>query len=385
MTGQLLHKTDPDVPECFGPFTAVNGTIWPYIEVEPDHVPVPGCSTARTPALFVSCSSRGQARPSADRPDRQRGRAAPRAGANPGARTRPRVGGTRRPSGRLLRPCAGDGAHACGTRPERRSTARSPTRRPRPTAISRAFSLSRCAPIARHRRASLHLFGPIDPRDRLSADARGRPGRLCRARDRARRATREVDGQAPMLTLRELVEDPFGGEPVITVVEARGGEERTSRWRTVATRFEDAATFFPVLHEPEIWRLINLTEDTHPIHVHPNDSFRCWPAPGGRGACRRRDHPDWNERDRPYRTHIDDRIFPCARRQRARPQGHRPRETRMRSSTSRCASRAMRPILYTATSFEHGSHDASIVIHARGADAIHRAWIMATGRGHGPA
>ncbi|TMC41546.1 MAG: phenoxazinone synthase, partial [Chloroflexi bacterium] len=52
-----------------------------------------------------------------------------------------------------------------------------------------------------------------------------------------------------------------------------GGEERTTRWRTVATRFEDAATFFPVLHEPEIWRLINLTEDTHPIHVHL-DSFQ---------------------------------------------------------------------------------------------------------------
>src|SRR5207245_11170192 len=82
-----------------------------------------------------------------------------------------------------------------------------------------------------------------------------------------------VAGQAPMLPLRELVQDPTGGEPVITVVEARGDEERTSRWRTVATLFEDAATFFPVLHEPEIWRLINLTEDTHPIHVHL-DSFQ---------------------------------------------------------------------------------------------------------------
>ena len=28
-----------------------------------------------------------------------------------------------------------------------------------------------------------------------------------------------------------------------------------------------------MLHEPEIWRLINLTEDTHPIHVHL-DSFQ---------------------------------------------------------------------------------------------------------------
>jgi FtsP/CotA-like multicopper oxidase with cupredoxin domain len=46
------------------------------------------------------------------------------------------------------------------------------------------------------------------------------------------------------------------------------GSERLTRWRTVATRFEDATTFFPMLHEPEIWRLVNLTADTHPIHRH---------------------------------------------------------------------------------------------------------------------
>ena len=43
-----------------------------------------------------------------------------------------------------------------------------------------------------------------------------------------------------------------------------------TRYRTVATRFEDTVTFFPMLGVPEIWRLINLTEDTHPIHVHLN-------------------------------------------------------------------------------------------------------------------
>ena len=35
LTGDLLHKTDPDVMECFGPFTVVNGAVWPRIEVEP--------------------------------------------------------------------------------------------------------------------------------------------------------------------------------------------------------------------------------------------------------------------------------------------------------------------------------------------------------------
>ncbi len=35
LTGELLHKTDPDVMECFSPFTVVNGVIWPRVEVEP--------------------------------------------------------------------------------------------------------------------------------------------------------------------------------------------------------------------------------------------------------------------------------------------------------------------------------------------------------------
>jgi FtsP/CotA-like multicopper oxidase with cupredoxin domain len=56
---------------------------------------------------------------------------------------------------------------------------------------------------------------------------------------------------------------------VITLVEAKPGQkDQISRWRTVATRFEDKTNFFPMLGESEIWRLINLTGDTHPIHVH---------------------------------------------------------------------------------------------------------------------
>jgi len=78
----------------------------------------------------------------------------------------------------------------------------------------------------------------------------------------------DVDGAAPMLTLRELVEDPAGDDRVVTVLDERDGRHELTRWRTVASRFEDTVTFFPLLAEPEIWRLINLTKDTHPIHVH---------------------------------------------------------------------------------------------------------------------
>src|SRR5713101_3178260 len=35
LTGELVHKTDPDVMECFSPFTTVNGVIWPRADVEP--------------------------------------------------------------------------------------------------------------------------------------------------------------------------------------------------------------------------------------------------------------------------------------------------------------------------------------------------------------
>jgi FtsP/CotA-like multicopper oxidase with cupredoxin domain len=76
------------------------------------------------------------------------------------------------------------------------------------------------------------------------------------------------EGEPPMLTMRELIDDPSAAEPVITVIEPANDGERATRWRTVASRFEDTVTFFPVLGKPEIWRLMNLTGDTHPIHVH---------------------------------------------------------------------------------------------------------------------
>jgi FtsP/CotA-like multicopper oxidase with cupredoxin domain len=70
--------------------------------------------------------------------------------------------------------------------------------------------------------------------------------------------TADVEGEPPMLTLRELVEDPDSAEGAISLVEQRDGDEtRETRWRTVATRFEDTVTFFPVLGQPEIWRLVN--------------------------------------------------------------------------------------------------------------------------------
>jgi spore coat protein A len=76
---------------------------------------------------------------------------------------------------------------------------------------------------------------------------------------------RELDGEPNILTMRELAiarADHTG--PLVTVTEG----EQTTRYRTVASHFEDSTTFFPMLDQYEIWQLINLTDDTHPIHLH---------------------------------------------------------------------------------------------------------------------
>jgi spore coat protein A len=76
---------------------------------------------------------------------------------------------------------------------------------------------------------------------------------------------RELDDQPSMLTMRELAPATDADDgPLVNLVD--GGE--TTRYRSVAAHFQDTTTFFPVLDEYEVWLLINLTGDTHPIHVH---------------------------------------------------------------------------------------------------------------------
>jgi FtsP/CotA-like multicopper oxidase with cupredoxin domain len=76
---------------------------------------------------------------------------------------------------------------------------------------------------------------------------------------------RELNDEPNMLTMRELaVAADADDGPRLSVID--GGE--TTRYRVVAAHFEDTTTFFPMLGEYEVWQLINLTGDTHPIHLH---------------------------------------------------------------------------------------------------------------------
>jgi FtsP/CotA-like multicopper oxidase with cupredoxin domain len=77
---------------------------------------------------------------------------------------------------------------------------------------------------------------------------------------------RELEGEPNMLTMREL--QPIDREDAVGALVTVTDGAQTTRYRTVAAHFEDATTFFPVLGRLEVWQLINLTGDVHPIHLH---------------------------------------------------------------------------------------------------------------------
>jgi len=72
-----------------------------------------------------------------------------------------------------------------------------------------------------------------------------------------------------MLTFHELDRVPDGeaavGEALITIANEQGN---TTRYRTIAQHFEDTVNWFVAYGSTEVWSVLNLTEDTHPFHVH---------------------------------------------------------------------------------------------------------------------
>ncbi len=59
--------------------------------------------------------------------------------------------------------------------------------------------------------------------------------------------------------------DAAAGEALIVIADEQG---KTVQYRTVAKQFEDTVNWFVAYGSTEVWSIINLTEDTHPFHVH---------------------------------------------------------------------------------------------------------------------
>jgi FtsP/CotA-like multicopper oxidase with cupredoxin domain len=268
LTGELVHKTDPGTMEAFAPFTTVNGRVWPLLEVHPAtyRLRVLNGSNARTFRLVpmrdgvaeleritqigtdhgllqapVGVPAQGLVLAPAERADLL----VDFSDLQPGAEL-------------TLLNTAGAPFDGAPFPPERAAEAASlDGLLPYPDVMR-----FRVVPGARSRRPA--------PRALASDFSPPPPDALAGAVRRAvALVEQELDGETNMLTMRELAPvHGDAGEPLIRIVDSDDGE--IARYRTVACHFEDTVTFFPVLGCYEVWEFINLTGDTHPMHIHLN-------------------------------------------------------------------------------------------------------------------
>jgi len=269
LSGVLLHKTDPDVMECFSPFTVVNGVIWPRVEVEPTtyRFRVLNGSNARTFRLVLTREGH---------PDHAR---ITQIGSDGGLLVGPvpmPVQGLVLASAERADILIDFSDLSPGTELTMWNNAAAPFNGafadPATAGTADLEGLLPYPEVLRFRvidgRRESRRPPAVLATDFQRVDREQLKACVVRAIALVEQESRD-QGQPSTLTMRELAEDAATDGPVITMVEA-GADQRDqiSRWRTVSTRFEDKTNFFPVLGQPEIWRLINLTGDTHPIHVH---------------------------------------------------------------------------------------------------------------------
>jgi FtsP/CotA-like multicopper oxidase with cupredoxin domain len=264
LSGRLVHKTDPEVMEAFAPFTVVNGKVWPVLDVQPAtyRFRVLNGSNARTYRLVLLRDGV---------PELER---ITQIGTDHGLLRAP----VSTPSDGLVLASAERADVlvdfsdlAAGSELTVLNTAAAPfdgSAFPAANAEN-AADLAGLLPypqVLRFRIVGEVASSVSIPRELatdyepLTAEA------LAGARRRAiALVEREMKDEPNMLTMRELAvaTDNEDGARVSVVDGAEA-----AHYRVVAAHFEDTTTFFPMLGEYEVWQLINLTGDTHPIHLH---------------------------------------------------------------------------------------------------------------------
>jgi spore coat protein A len=268
LTGELVHKTDPGTMEAFAPFTTVNGKVWPVLEVTASTYRLRAIngSNARTFRLVLMRDGR---------PDLGR---ISQIGTDGGLLRAPAPV----PAGGLVLAPAERAdllADFCDLEPGTELTFLNTATAPfdgasfPPERATDAASLEGLLPYPDVMRVRV-VPGPSVPcalPRQLATDFA--PPTSDDLADATRRTIalveQELEGETNMLTMRELaeVDDDDASQPTLTVIDAG---DVTMRYRTVASHFEDTVTFFPVLGESEVWQFINLTGDTHPMHIHLN-------------------------------------------------------------------------------------------------------------------
>jgi FtsP/CotA-like multicopper oxidase with cupredoxin domain len=264
LTGRLLHKTLDDTMEFFGPFTTVNGVIWPYADVEPRQyrLRLLNASNSRTYRLVLL--------------DDQ------------GTNVLDRVTQIGTDGGLLDAPVSppADGLVLGSAERADLIVDFRPFRGRRLTLVNAAI-----APFTGS--AFDKQPGTADPEHRLpypqvmqfrvsseqADDAFVMPKRLSSFRRmtgvEVAAATvqrmvalvkHEIEGH-DMFFLHELMPAPATttGEPLIAIQDESGV---ITNYRTVAQRFEDTVNFMVAEGSTEVWHFLNLSKNMHPMHVH---------------------------------------------------------------------------------------------------------------------
>jgi len=271
LTGQLLHKIEQNTREFFGPYTLVNGKIWPYLDVKahPYRFRVLNNSNSRFYSLVLMVEADDP-----DQPGTPANSAMLQIGTEMGLLGSPvsfadNEGLTLAPAERAdilidfskfqgkhvrLVNIAGAPFHSPDFIVEPPGAVDLDKRVPYPQVMQFRVSdkKSHCS------FETLALPNPLSPSfERLSHDMPHAAHRWVALVE---------DGDAHMLTLRELVPVPdiYTGP----VIEVQDGNNGIKRFRVGARDFADTVNFFVAEGATEVWKFINLSEDVHPIHIH---------------------------------------------------------------------------------------------------------------------
>jgi FtsP/CotA-like multicopper oxidase with cupredoxin domain len=264
LTGRLLHKIEDSTMEFFGPFTLVNGTIWPYLPVEARQyrLRLLNGSNARIYRLVLLDES--------GIPVHEKIKQIGTDGGLLGQPVDiPQNGLLLAPAERAdliidFRALRGQRLTLVNTAgaPFDNSPATQPPGTPDP-----ANRLPH-PEVMEFRVSSQPVDDPfVLPAALFSSYRRLEHDRLPPAHQH--RVVALVEYPDGMLTFHELAEVPdieaVAEEALLAIVDDQG---KTVRYRTIAQQFEDTVNWFVTYGSTEVWSVCNLTEDTHPFHVH---------------------------------------------------------------------------------------------------------------------
>jgi FtsP/CotA-like multicopper oxidase with cupredoxin domain len=264
LTGRLLHKVEDGTMEFFGPFTLVNGTIWPYLPVEARQYRL---------RLLNGSNSRFYRLVLLDEQGKVALDKITQIGTDGGLLGRPVAVPQ---DGLILAPAErADLIVDFRARPGQRlrlvNTAGAPFDNSPATQPPGMPDLDNRLPhpeVMEFRVSSQPVGDPfVLPATLSSSYRRLKHDRL--PPDHQHRLVALVEYPDGMLTLREQAEVQEGeataGEALIAITDEQG---KTVQYRTVAKQFEDTVNWFVAYGSTEVWSIINLTQDTHPFHVH---------------------------------------------------------------------------------------------------------------------